>query len=80
MPRPPPSSASPMRAAGRRISSGSSPMHPWSRAEVRGDQLSRQWLLIQRLARSRAGIGLDELAQELGCVRRTVYRDLDALQ
>lgn len=46
---------------------------------MRGDQLARQWLLIQRLARSRAGAGLDELAEELGCVRRTVYRDLDAL-
>lgn len=46
---------------------------------MRGDQLSRQWQLIQRLARSRAGVGLDALAEELGCVRRTVYRDLDAL-
>jgi predicted DNA-binding transcriptional regulator YafY len=46
---------------------------------MRGDQLARQWQLIQRLARSRAGLGLDELARELGCVRRTVYRDLDAL-
>jgi predicted DNA-binding transcriptional regulator YafY len=46
---------------------------------MRGDQLARQWLLIQRLAKSRAGVGLDELADELGCVRRTVYRDLDAL-
>ncbi|MBK7951091.1 MAG: YafY family transcriptional regulator [Deltaproteobacteria bacterium] len=46
---------------------------------MRGDQLARQWLLIQRLAKSRAGVGLDELAEELGCVRRTVYRDLDAL-
>ena len=46
---------------------------------MRGDQLARQWQLIQRLARSRAGVGLDELAEELGCVRRTVYRDLDAL-
>lgn len=46
---------------------------------MRGDQLARQWQLIQHLARSRAGIGLDELADELGCVRRTVYRDLDAL-
>jgi predicted DNA-binding transcriptional regulator YafY len=46
---------------------------------MRGDQLARQWLLMQRLARSRAGTGLDELAEELGCVRRTVYRDLDAL-
>jgi predicted DNA-binding transcriptional regulator YafY len=46
---------------------------------VRGDQLARQWQLIQRLARSRYGMGLDDLARELGCVRRTVYRDLDAL-
>jgi len=46
---------------------------------VRGDQLSRQWQLIQRLARSRAGVALDDLAEELGVVRRTVYRDLDAL-
>jgi predicted DNA-binding transcriptional regulator YafY len=46
---------------------------------MRGDQLARQWQLIQRLARSRAGARLDDLADELGCVRRTVYRDLDAL-
>jgi proteasome accessory factor B len=46
---------------------------------VRGDQLARQWQLIQLLARSRGGLGLDQLAQELECVRRTVYRDLDAL-
>jgi predicted DNA-binding transcriptional regulator YafY len=46
---------------------------------MRGDQLARQWQLIQRLARSRAGASLDDLADELGCVRRTVYRDLDAL-
>ena len=46
---------------------------------MRGDQLARQWQLIQRLAKSRGGAGLDELAESLGCVRRTVYRDLDAL-
>lgn len=46
---------------------------------MRGDQLSRQWRLVQRLARSRYGVGLDELASELECTRRTVYRDLDAL-
>jgi predicted DNA-binding transcriptional regulator YafY len=46
---------------------------------VRGDQLARQWQLIQRLAKSRYGVGLDDLADDLGCVRRTVYRDLDAL-
>jgi predicted DNA-binding transcriptional regulator YafY len=46
---------------------------------MRGDQLARQWQLVQRLGRSRAGVGLDQLADELGCVRRTIYRDLDAL-
>src|SRR5690606_18534676 len=46
---------------------------------MRGDQLARQWKLIQRLARSRWGVGLDDLVEELGCVRRTVYRDLEAL-
>jgi predicted DNA-binding transcriptional regulator YafY len=46
---------------------------------VRGDQLARQWQLIQRLAKSRGGCQLDALAEELGCVRRTLYRDLDAL-
>jgi len=46
---------------------------------VRGDQLARQWQLIQKLAKSRGGCGLDDLANDLGCVRRTVYRDLDAL-
>jgi predicted DNA-binding transcriptional regulator YafY len=46
---------------------------------MRGDQLARQWRLIQRLGRSRYGVGLDDLAEELECVRRTVYRDLDAL-
>lgn len=46
---------------------------------MRGDQLARQWQLIQRLATARVGVGLDELADDLGCVRRTVYRDLDAL-
>jgi len=46
---------------------------------MRGDQLARQWQLIQRLASSRSGVGLDDLARDLECVRRTIYRDLDAL-
>ncbi len=46
---------------------------------MRGDQLARQWRLIQRLARSRYGVGLDDLARDLEVHRRTVYRDLDAL-
>lgn len=47
---------------------------------MRGDQLSRQWRLFQKLARSHGGVGLDDLAEELECTRRTIYRDLDALQ
>ena len=47
---------------------------------MRGDQLARQWRLIQLLARRRYGVGLDDLAAELECTKRTVYRDLDALQ
>jgi predicted DNA-binding transcriptional regulator YafY len=46
---------------------------------MRGEQLARQWQLIQRLAKSRAGVALDDLASDLEVVRRTVYRDLDAL-
>ena len=46
---------------------------------MRGDQLARQWQLIQRLAHSRSGAALDDLARDLDCVKRTVYRDLDAL-
>ncbi len=46
---------------------------------MRGEQLGRQWRLIQRLANSRVGVSLDDLADELECVKRTVYRDLDAL-
>ena len=46
---------------------------------MRGDQLARQWQLIQRLARSRAGVGVDDLCEDLGCARRTLYRDFDAL-
>ena len=41
---------------------------------MRGDQLARQWLLIQRLARSRAGAGLEELTEELGCVGSSIKR------
>lgn len=47
---------------------------------MRGDQLARQWQLIQLLARSRAGVGIDRLLDGLECTRRTLYRDLDALR
>ena len=47
---------------------------------ARGDQLSRQWRIIQSLISSRHGKSVPDLANELGCHTRTVYRDLEALQ
>ncbi len=47
---------------------------------ARGDQLGRQWKLIQALTAYRTGKSAAELAQELECHSRTVYRDLEALQ
>lgn len=45
----------------------------------RGDQLSRQWRLLQLIERP-AGITVDDAASELGCHRRTIWRDLRVLQ
>ena len=47
---------------------------------ARGDQLARQWKIIQNLLSSRRGKAVTEMARELGCHSRTVYRDLEALQ
>ena len=47
---------------------------------ARGQQLGRQWRIIQRLMGSSGGISARQLADELGWHRRTVYRDLEALQ
>lgn len=47
---------------------------------ARGDQLARQWILIQTLLSSRTGWTAADLADELGCSYRTVYCDLTALQ
>jgi predicted DNA-binding transcriptional regulator YafY len=47
---------------------------------ARGDQLGRQWKIIQTLLSSQIGKSAAELAVELGCHSRTVYRDLEALQ
>jgi predicted DNA-binding transcriptional regulator YafY len=46
----------------------------------RGDQLSRQWKIIQALSASGRGRTAAELADEVECTQRTVYRDLEALQ
>jgi len=47
---------------------------------ARGDQLGRQWKIIQTLISSRRGKSASELAQELECNPRTLYRDMEALQ
>ncbi len=47
---------------------------------ARGDQLSRQWKIIQTLMAARRGRSAADLAKGLGCHARTVYRDLEALQ
>jgi predicted DNA-binding transcriptional regulator YafY len=45
----------------------------------RGNQLTRQWRLLQRLGHS-GGLTIVDAAQELGCSVRTVWRDLSVLQ
>ncbi len=47
---------------------------------ARGDQLGRQWRIIQSLLTSRRGKTASDLADELVCHPRTIYRDLEALQ
>lgn len=47
---------------------------------ARGDQLGRQWRIIQTLINSKLGKSAAELAEEIECHPRTVYRDLEALQ
>jgi predicted DNA-binding transcriptional regulator YafY len=47
---------------------------------ARGDQLGRQWRIIQTLISSKVGKSAAELSTELDCHPRTLYRDLEALQ
>lgn len=47
---------------------------------ARGDQLAKQWRIIQTLISAHGGRSAAELAKDLGCNPRTLYRDLEALQ
>jgi predicted DNA-binding transcriptional regulator YafY len=47
---------------------------------ARGDQLARQWRIIQTLVSSKHGKTVADLVREENCHPRTVYRDLEALQ
>ena len=47
---------------------------------ARGDQLGRQWTILQILITSNTGKSVSDIAQQVNCHTRTVYRDLEALQ
>ena len=47
---------------------------------ARGDQLARQWKIFQTLVTSRYGKSVSDIAKDLDCHKRTVYRDLNALE
>jgi predicted DNA-binding transcriptional regulator YafY len=48
---------------------------------MRGGQVMRWWSLLRALERARRGLTADELMElDLGCTRRTLYRDLEQLQ
>jgi hypothetical protein len=46
----------------------------------RGDQLARQWRIIQTLVSSKHGRTVGDLVRDENCHPRTIYRDLEALQ
>ncbi|MDM8514809.1 transcriptional regulator [Desulfobacterales bacterium HSG16] len=47
---------------------------------ARGDQLGRQWKILNLLLSSQKGKTAAEISQAIECHQRTVYRDLEALQ
>ena len=47
---------------------------------ARGDQLGRQWKILQMLIDAKTGRSVADIADRLACHTRTVYRDLIALQ
>ncbi len=47
---------------------------------MREDQVARHWIIVRKLGAMKQGLTVDEMAEELGCARRTVYRDIRALE
>jgi predicted DNA-binding transcriptional regulator YafY len=47
---------------------------------ARGEQLGRQWVILQMLITSTDGKSVSDLSNKVNCHSRTVYRDLEALQ
>ncbi len=47
---------------------------------ARGDQLSRQWKIIQRLFTATRGVSASDLSKNLECHSRTQYRDHEPMQ
>ena len=47
---------------------------------MRGDQLIRQWKIIQELLRAPEGLTVRDLARHFRVRGRTIYRDLETLQ
>jgi predicted DNA-binding transcriptional regulator YafY len=44
----------------------------------RGDQLARQWRIIETLVSSKHGKTVADLVKEENCHRRTIYCDMEA--
>jgi hypothetical protein len=49
-------------------------------ADVRGEQLARQWRILRTIESQNHGATLAELASQEGCHTRAIWRDLAAIQ
>ncbi len=43
---------------------------------MREDQVARRRIIARRLGAVKQDLAVDEMAEESGCARRTVYRDI----
>ena len=48
-------------------------------ADMRGNQIARQWKIIRLMETRKQGLSGTDLARELDVPLRTVYRELDAI-